>query len=101
MSNRTKTILISLGVLLLLAIILLQIPFVNAAVSWRLEKYAIYAKNIVDPPGPVPTALPVTPVLPTQTSEVSPPTATPQATTPPTATSTPPPAQVSLPSPPY
>jgi len=112
MSNRAKIPLIAFGSLILLAILLLQIPTVKAAVSWRLEKYAIYAKNILNPPGPVPTALPVTSVSAIQTlevletSEVSTPTATmqantPQPTTAPTVTSTPLPTQVSLTSLPY
>jgi tetratricopeptide (TPR) repeat protein len=103
MSNRIKTILIALAGVLLLAVIGLQIPAVKSAVSWRYEKFTIYVKNVVNPPGPVPTALPVTPAPPTQTpevletSEASAPTATPL----PTATVEPLPAQVSLPSPPY
>jgi len=103
MSKRTKTILVALGGSLLLAVLLLQIPAVKSAVSWRYEKFTIYVKNIIDPPGPVPTALPVTPAPSTQTPEVtgalevSTPTASPL----PTATLEPLPAQVSLPSPPY
>ena len=103
MSKRTKTVLIALGGSLLLAVFLLQIPRVKSAVSWRYEKLTIYAKNIVDPPGPVPTALPVTSLpatpspVPTRPSQ----TGTPQPTLSPTPTSTPLPAQVSLPSPPY
>ncbi|MBN1450850.1 MAG: C39 family peptidase [Anaerolineales bacterium] len=103
MSKRTKTILVALGGSLLLAVLLLQIPVVKSAVSWRYEKFTIYVKNIIDPPGPVPTALPVTPAPPTQTPEV---TGTLEVTTPtttplPTASVEPLPAQVSLPSPPY
>jgi tetratricopeptide (TPR) repeat protein len=103
MSKRMKTILIALAGLLVLAVIGLQIPRVKSAVSWRLEKFAIYAKNVIDPPGPVPTALPVTPAPPTRTPEAvetlnAP---TPTVTLPPTATPEPLPAQVSLPSPPY
>ncbi len=88
---------------MLLAVLLLQIPRVQSAVAWRYEKFTIYAKNVVDPPGPVPTALPVTPLPATPTSVPTGtlPPATPQPTLPPTATSTPLPAQVSLPSPPY
>jgi len=104
MLKRTKTILFVLAGLLVLAILILQIPRVKSAASWRYEKFTIYVKNVIDPPGPVPTALPVTP-RPTvtqtfevfKTSEVSTPTATPI----PTATSAPLPAQVSLTSPPY
>ena len=102
MSRRIKIILSALGGLLLLAIFLLQIPRVKSAVSWRFEKFTIYAKNVIDPPGPVPTALPVTPVAtstkaPTPTLKPD----TPQPILPSTPTSTPLPQQVSLPSPPY
>jgi len=102
MSTRTKTVLVTLGSGLLLAIFLLQIPRVKSAVSWRYEKFTIYAKNVIDPPGPVPTALPVTPVATsTKAPTATPVPDTPHPTTPPTPTSTPLPAQVSLPSPPY
>jgi len=103
MSTRSKTILAAVGGALLLAVLLLQIPRVQSAVAWRSEKFTIYAKNVVDPPGPVPTALPVTPppATPTPAPTETLPPATPQPTLPPTATSTPLPAQVSLPSPPY
>ena len=103
MSNRMKTILIALVSLLVLTVIGLQIPRVKSAASWRLEKFAIYAKNVIDPPGPVPTALPVTSAPPTQTPLVSATLEVPTSTTtpPPTATLEPLPAQVSLPSPPY
>ena len=72
MSKRTKAILIALAGLILLVVFVLQIPAVKSAVAWRFEKYTLYVKNIIDPPGPVPTALPVTSVPPTQTSEVPP-----------------------------
>jgi tetratricopeptide (TPR) repeat protein len=103
MSKRTKAILIALGGSLLLAILLLQIPAVKSAVSWRTEKFTIYVKNVVDPPGPVPTALPVTsiPTTPTPAPTQTPQPDTPQPTMPPTLTSTPLPAQVFLNSPPY
>ncbi|MBI5963751.1 MAG: C39 family peptidase [Chloroflexi bacterium] len=102
MTKRIKYILIALASLLVLAILIYQIPRVKAAVSWRIEKFAIYFKNTINPPGPVPTALPVTPhpVTPTlaQTStplaEI-PPTITPTATLPPL------PAQASITSPEY
>lgn len=101
MSKRTNTILIALGGSLLLAVFLLQIPAVKSAVSWRYEKFTIYAKNVIDPPGPVPTALPVTPppVTPTVTATIQPVALQPTVT--PTSTSAPLPLQVSLPSPPY
>ena len=109
MSKRTKAILIALAGLILLVVFVLQIPAVKSAVAWRFEKYTLYVKNIIDPPGPVPTALPVTSVPPTQTSEVPPSgtmsetseVSTPTATSLPTVTAEPLPAQVSLTSPPF
>lgn len=100
MSKRMKTLLIALSGLILLVFLVLQIPAVKSAVAWRFEKFAIYVRNIVDPPGPVPTALPVSPM---------PATATPLAQTPSvltatmvsTTTAVPLPNQVSLTSPTY
>ena len=102
MSKRTRNILIALAGLILLAVLIYQIPRVKAAVSWRLEKFTIYFKNTINPPGPVPTALPVTPqpatptIAPTSTliAEILP-TITPTATLPPL------PSQASITSPPY
>ena len=101
MSKRMKVVIIASGGLFFLAIFTLQIPRVKSAVAWRLEKYTIYAKNVIDPPGPVPTALPVTPrpVTPTVTATTQPMALEPTAT--PTPTDVPLPAQASLPSPPY
>jgi tetratricopeptide (TPR) repeat protein len=100
MSKRTKTILVALVGLLLLAVLLLQIPIVKSAVSWRFEKFTLYVKNIANPPGPVPTALPFTPTPPTPTPLVQT-QATPTATLLPTATAEPLPAQVALLGPPF
>lgn len=102
MSKNTKIILISLASLILLAVLIYQIPYVKSVVSWRIEKFLIYSKNVIDPIGPVPTALPVTaqPITPTRTQVNTPmvellPMVTPAATLPPL------PAQFKLPSPPY
>ncbi len=100
MSNRLRNILAGLGGLILLAFLLYQIPYIKSTLDWRIEKFTIYARNIVDPIGPVPTALPVTsqPVTPTPvyTSvpaiELAPSAA-------PTATLLPLPAQASIASP--
>ncbi len=100
-----KKLFISLIVLLILGFALLQIPRVESALSWLNKKQNIYLKNIVDPPGPVPTALPITPA-PSATQpatadiESEQPTSTSLPPTP-TATTAPLPVQVSLPSPPY
>jgi len=107
MSKRTKTILFVLAGLLVLGTLVLQIPRVKSAVDWRYEKFAIYVKNVIDPPGPVPTALPVTPRPVTRTPQPTTPvsetleTPVPTATTIPTETNVPLPPQVSLTSPPY
>ncbi len=102
MSKRIKYALIGLAGLLLLAVLVYQIPFVKSAVSWRVEKFFIYAKNVINPPGPVPTALPVTPKPSTPTPVA---TSTPVIElTPsamPTLTLTPLPAQAFIASPPF
>jgi len=100
MSKPVRTLLLALAGLAMLAFILYQIPSVKLAVDWRVEKLGLYARNVVDPPGPVPTALPVTarPVTPTALPSATSPAA---ASPTPTATLPPLPAQVSLASPPY
>ena len=98
-----KKILFALSLLLVLAFALWQIPRVQEAISWRAEKWTLRIKNRLNPPGPVPTAIPATPA-PTKTPK--PATPLPASRTPsmqhtPTATVTPLPATASLPSPPY
>ncbi len=99
MSKRIKRIFIALAGLILLAVLIYQIPYVKSIVSWRVEKFTIYANNVINPPGPVPTALPVTPkpVTPTAMATITSTPAidlTPSAT--PTATPAPLPAQASI-----
>ena len=103
MSKRMKTILTVLAGLILLIVLGLQIPTVKSAIAWRIEKYNLYMKNIINPPGPVPTALPVTPkpAKPTTTATLQPVSAQPTLPPTPTATSAPLPMQVTLTSPPY
>lgn len=103
MSKRTKNILIALAGFSLLSVLGYQIPYVKSRLSWRIEVFQIYAKNMVNPVGPVPTALPFTPhpVTPTITETSIPnvqsltPTSLPAATFPPL------PAQISIASPLY
>lgn len=102
MSTRVRNILIGLAGLVLLAVLLYQIPYINSRLSWRIEKFFIYTKNVINPIGPVPTALPVTvqPVTATITSTATPlieltPSITPTATLPPL------PPQASIASPPF
>lgn len=104
MSTRIKYALIGLAGVLLLAVLIYQIPFVKSALSWRVEKFFIYARNVIDPAGPVPTALPVTPnpVTPTMAATSTPTPVidlTPSAT--PTLTLAPLPVQASIASPPF
>jgi tetratricopeptide (TPR) repeat protein len=97
MSKKDRNILIGLVILGSLAFLLYQIPRVQNAINWRFEKYSIYVKNIINPIGPVPTALPVTPRPGTSTPlPVTQSTATPANTLIPTETPPPLPAQVSL-----
>lgn len=102
MSKNHKNIFIGLASLLILAVLMYQIPFINSRLSWRIEKFFIYTKNVIDPIGPVPTARPVTvqPATATITSTAIPlieltPTITPTATLPPL------PPQASIASPPF
>ncbi|MBL8077293.1 MAG: C39 family peptidase [Anaerolineales bacterium] len=102
MSTRVRNILVGLAGLLLLAVLLYQIPYVNSRLSWRIEKFFIYTRNVIDPIGPVPTALPVTvqPATATFTATSTPvveltPSITPTATLPPL------PPQASIASPPF
>ena len=104
MSKRIRNIIIGLAGLLLLAVLVYQIPYIKSVLSWRIEKFMIYTRNVFDPVGPVPTALPVTPHPITPTVVITA-TSTPMIDlTPsitPTATFAPLPAQASIASPPF
>ncbi|MEW6404949.1 MAG: C39 family peptidase [Chloroflexota bacterium] len=102
MSKRLRNILIGLAGLVILIVLMLQIPTVNAALAWRYEKFTIYVKNVIDPVGPVPTALPFTPRPATPTIPPVPTVTlgiTPSVTA--TATLPPLPPQASIASPPF
>jgi tetratricopeptide (TPR) repeat protein len=98
MSKRTQNIFIGLAGLILLAVLVYQTPYVKSVVSWRIEVWSTYFKNLVDPVGKMPTPLPSTPFA---TFTPEPPTPTLLATEQPTATPPPLPTQVSLPLPKY
>ncbi len=92
---------------LVLALLLSQVPAINSRLAWRFEVARTYARNLIDPVGSVPTAIPNT-AVPTLIASPSPTvavtaTSTQAADTPVPATSTlpPPPAQARLASPPY
>jgi len=87
--------------LLLLAIFLYQIPAINSRLSWRFEVAKTYAKNLINPVGDVPTAIPNPTKMITPTAAV---TSTPEivaTTIPSTPTFAPLPAQAFLESPEY
>jgi tetratricopeptide (TPR) repeat protein len=98
MSKRIRNILIGLAGLVLSAILIYQIPYVNSVISWRIEVWSTYFQNSVNPVGKMPTPLPSTPFT---TFTPQPPTQTPLATEQPTATLPRLPTQVSLPLPKY
>jgi hypothetical protein len=92
---------------LLLVVLLVQIPAINSRVAWRYEVAKTYVRNVLNPVGEVPTAIPnptstVSPATPTAvstpTSQVAE-TAIP--TLPATPTLSPPPPQAFLSSPAY
>ncbi|HSL45664.1 MAG TPA: C39 family peptidase [Anaerolineales bacterium] len=92
---------------LLLAVLLVQIPAINSRLAWRYEVAKTYVRNVLNPVGEVPTAIP----NPTSTTSPATPTAaftatvqiaeTATPTIPATATLAPPPPQAFLSSPPY
>jgi hypothetical protein len=105
--SKRNTLLTVGGGFLLLAVLLYQVPAVNSRLAWRFEVARTYARNVLNPVGDVPTAIPSTP-QPTSTAS---PTAeaTPTVETilpvetivPATPTFVPPPPQARLTSPPY
>ena len=102
MSPKIRNILIALAGLVLLAVLIYQIPAARSRLDWRMEVFQIYVKNVVDPVGPVPTALPVTPKPATATPAfTSTPVAQALPSATPTATFPPLPAQVRMNSPQY
>ena len=102
--SRRNILLAGAGVLLLLAILLYQIPAVNSRVAWRYEVGKTFLRNVLNPVGEVPTAIP----NPTSTKGPASPTVVISPTIPvvetplpPTPTLEPPPAQASLGAPAY
>ena len=97
-----RNILISIASLFVLAALLYQVPAVNSRLAWRFEVAKTYAKNIINPVGAVPTAIP----NPTSTKNPVTPTTIPttivvETPFPATPTLPPLPAQALLNSPPY
>lgn len=99
--TKRKILFTSIG-LFLFAVLLYQIPAINSRLAWRMEVAKTYAKNILNPVGDVPTAIP----NPTGTKNPATPTISPTSVVletpiPATATLPPLPAQASLKSPAY
>ena len=101
--SRRILLLVGTG-LLVLVMFLAQIPSVNTRVAWRYEVLKTYLKNMINPVGDVPTAVPNRTSTQPPASSTVPPGATlaiTETVMPPTATTTSLPAQVMLDSPPY
>jgi len=56
--SKRNTIVLAGIVILLLGLLVLQIPAVNERVAWRYEVGKTYIKNVLNPVGDVPTAIP-------------------------------------------
>ena len=101
---RKRNLLIAGAGLFLLAILIYQIPAVNDRLSWRYEVAKTYIRNVLNPVGDVPTAIPNT-LVPQSTVTITPSvTMTPANVSTPipsTPTLAPPPPQAFLTSPPY
>src|SRR6185503_19495985 len=89
--------------LLIVAILLFQVPAINSRLAWRYEVAKTYVKNVLNPVGNAPTAIPNTPSAATSiaspTSQSTPIAEVIATPIPPTATLAPPPAQALLVSP--
>ena len=90
--------------LTIFAIALSQVPAINSRLAWRYEVAKTYVRNVINPVGSVPTAIPnptsVPPVF-TPTIAMTPTSASLATQIAPTPTLAPPPVQAALPSPPY
>lgn len=105
MSKRNIIILAGVGVIVL-GIAFSRIPAINSRLAWRYEVAKTYARNVLNPVGSVPTAIPSTPkptitASPSPTSGVTPTVEAAATIISPTPTLPPPPAQAHLASPPY
>jgi len=96
-----RNIVIIIAGLIVAAILLYQIPAINSRLSWRFEVAKTYAKNLINPVGDVPTAIPNPTKMITPTVAI---TSTPEivaTSISPTPTFAPLPAQAFLDSPEY
>ena len=105
MSKRNILLVAGAG-LLLISAILYQVPAINSRLEWRFEVARTYARNVLNPVGSVPTAIPSTlqptaAVSPSPTASVTPTVEFVETPLPATPTLAPPPPQAMLTSPPY
>ena len=105
MSKRNILLVAGAG-LLLISAILYQVPAINSRLEWRFEVARTYARNVLNPVGSVPTAIPSTlqptaAVSPSPTASVTPTVEFVETSLPATPTLAPPPPQAMLTSPPY
>ena len=105
-----KTFLLAIAALAAVALLVYQIPSVQARVNWKVDEAFTYMRGVINPVKPVPTAAPVDPnasggaaeilqqstSTPTPTATRLPPTATPVFSPTPTLTPTPIPGKVVL-----
>lgn len=105
--SKRNILLVGAGVLVL-GVILLQIPGVNERMAWRYDVAKTYIRNVINPVGDIPTAIPnptgvvtSTPAVTTQTAVPTEQVVTTVAVPTPTSTPEPPPSQASITSPPY
>jgi len=104
--SKRNTIVLAGFVILLLGLLVLQIPAVNERVAWRYEVGKTYIKNVINPVGDVPTAIPnptleTTPTAVTITETAIPTEQVIETVSVPTSTLEPLPSQAFLVSPPY
>lgn len=101
-----RNILIVAAVLVLAGVAILQIPAIKNRLTWRYEVAKTYARNVLNPVGEVPTAIPnptstTSPASPTAPATAAPAGMLAATAVPVTPTFAPPPPQASLASPPY
>lgn len=102
--SRRNILLAGAAGLLVLSAILYQIPAINSRLSWRFEVARTYVRNVINPVGDVPTAIPNTPVptvMASSTVAITPTIQVVDTPIPATPTLAPPPPVARLTSPPY
>src|SRR5512133_1723695 len=102
--SKRNIIIIAASLLVLVGVAILQIPAIRNRLAWRYEVAKTYARNVLNPVGEVPTAIPnptstIPPASPT--APITPTIAIVDTPIPSTPTFAPPPPSALLGSPPY